>query len=207
MRQIYFLYQCGKIRVSIHALLAECDPLNWGIFFAPMKFQSTHSLRSATKDMLRGRAPYNVSIHALLAECDGAIGLFAIGASGFNPRTPCGVRHSSCENVKEKINVSIHALLAECDNFFEKLFDNTIVSIHALLAECDLRKFFERYNFLSFNPRTPCGVRLARIHFYVALIPFQSTHSLRSATTIDVLRLRFKRFQSTHSLRLSLIHI
>ena len=35
-----------------------------------------------------------VSIHALLAECDSGTGSLGAVVSGFNPRTPCGVRHS-----------------------------------------------------------------------------------------------------------------
>nr|DAL07605.1 MAG TPA: hypothetical protein [Caudoviricetes sp.] len=34
----------------------------------------------------------------------------------------------------------------------------------------------------GFNPRTPCGVRLAKIHGHGIDMEFQSTHSMRSAT-------------------------
>ena len=78
--------------VSIHALLAECDGRLRTLLSPPPKFQSTHSLRSATHNMYLICVSFNVSIHALLAECDA-------GTSGrtpppvcFNPRTPCGVR-------------------------------------------------------------------------------------------------------------------
>ena len=55
--------------VSIHALLAECDTI-------PCSIMS-----------------YNiVSIHALLAECDVRTMHGQTLATGFNPRTPCGVR-------------------------------------------------------------------------------------------------------------------
>ena len=60
-------------------------------------FQSTHSLRSATHE---GRLPSpasNVSIHALLAECDFTGKLTKGHERGFNPRTPCGVRHTQFE--------------------------------------------------------------------------------------------------------------
>ena len=78
--------------VSIHALLAECDKFNlWTSFFTscfnprtpcgvrpppgnrgrpPTRFQSTHSLRSATGHVFKERVGISVSIHALLAECD-----------------------------------------------------------------------------------------------------------------------------------------
>ena len=79
--------------VSIHALLAECDMIfskralatygfnprtpcgvrrhiniHWHLF---CRFQSTHSLRSATEFTEYDDSGLVVSIHALLAECDG----------------------------------------------------------------------------------------------------------------------------------------
>ena len=80
--------------VSIHALLAECDGCNCRKWLARPVFQSTHSLRSATIVSVSPAVVTVVSIHALLAECDSgnrAIGYLDSG--GFNPRTPCGVRH------------------------------------------------------------------------------------------------------------------
>ena len=80
--------------VSIHALLAECDQTCEGLVFSLFgfnprtpcgvrpnaelvdevmgEFQSTHSLRSATKEYLPEAKSKRVSIHALLAECDGS---------------------------------------------------------------------------------------------------------------------------------------
>ncbi len=82
----------GRLDVSIHALLTECDQpmliticpctrfnprtpygvrqLVFAAAYKLQQFQSTHSLRSATKDVFitpRGKV---VSIHALLTECD-----------------------------------------------------------------------------------------------------------------------------------------
>ena len=86
-----FLYLVPK-KVSIHALLAECDYIikmyltcrnsfnprtpcgvrpqpagNWKWY---QRFQSTHSLRSATAWLQWDNSQAPVSIHALLAECD-----------------------------------------------------------------------------------------------------------------------------------------
>ena len=102
--------------VSIHALLAECDPCRNALNTSPAcfnprtpcgvrplperaehvsrLFQSTHSLRSATYRQVRNRAVFLVSIHALLAECDHINVLRLKPLSGFNPRTPCGVRRN-----------------------------------------------------------------------------------------------------------------
>ena len=165
-----------------------------------------------------------VSIHALLAECD-SVGInLRRPMLSFNPRTPCGVRlqtgttpcgicsfqstHSLRSATKKGaffaavVHVSIHALLAECDTVYARVIHAQWVSIHALLAECDLLEPSER-------PR---------------IAGFQSTHSLRSATTgwnVEIIqegvsihallaecdryihhpgRARQK-FQSTHSLR------
>ena len=125
------------------------------------RFQSTHSLRSATP-------PPQTSFKR---------------HERFNPRTPCGVRQDEgMQEISLKL-VSIHALLAECDsrNHLATLnntgFQSTHslrsatqmagllqgirqVSIHALLAECDGRNAFTICDLHSFNPRTPCGVRL-----------------------------------------------
>ena len=100
--------------VSIHALLAECDsarrkpapgpccfnprtpcgvrPVGAEARNADKRFQSTHSLRSATDlDTLKRLIPA-VSIHALLAECDRSAPAKKSLPTSFNPRTPCGVR-------------------------------------------------------------------------------------------------------------------
>ena len=170
------------------------------------RFQSTHSLRSATNDDFSLVAFGEVSIHALLAECDRRNNSTNNITMGFNPRTPCGVRpgsmivsvspvgfqstHSLRSATKTPSYfvyddyVSIHALLAECDYTQPACPPRSGVSIHALLAECDSgRKLYYRncYKFqsthslrsatvdtliqlcrgISFNPRTPCGVRLS----------------------------------------------
>ena len=84
--------------------------------------------------------------------------------------------------LRRLLTVSIHALLAECD-LDEGDFCTVIgVSIHALLAECDRKPFFGATVRISFNPRTPCGVRPAIGRACAIVSAFQSTHSLRSAT-------------------------
>ena len=169
-------------------------------------FQSTHSLRSATSCAGRFFPPFDVSIHALLAECDVIKEHNLKKPDGFNPRTPCGVRlavregfslplmfqstHSlrsatvPCSLKPPWMKVSIHALLAECDDF--RVFGQRAVevSIHALLAECDFAVRLQIIGTDSFNPRTPCGVRHLALFFINCKIKFQSTHSLRSATSV-----------------------
>ena len=83
-----------KSRVSIHALLAECDGGCSSSAPGGIRFQSTHSLRSATGPTPTAFPASGVSIHALLAECD-----------------------PMSEDIYFRHGVSIHALLAECDHF------------------------------------------------------------------------------------------
>ena len=152
------------IKVSIHALLAECDG-NVPTFynFVKSKFQSTHSLRSATY-VEKLMYPY---------------------LDGFNPRTPCGVRPRYLLVTLSYKLVSIHALLAECDTMLKSSCTHIwTVSIHALLAECDRNRFSTSLCRGSFNPRTPCGVRQVLLHLSTTCRKFQSTHSLRSATDL-----------------------
>ena len=78
---------------------------------------------------------------------------------------------------------------------------NEIVSIHALLAECDIKKDRLAIVHDSFNPRTPCGVRLNGGTTLRNNRKFQSTHSLRSATHQRGNNPDNEKFQSTHSLR------
>ena len=130
--------------------------------FVPVQeFQSTHSLRSATSRSLQCVTPCNVSIHALLAECD-----YAVQAV---PRNPLGFQ-------------STHSLRSATISFNpgEKVGE---VSIHALLAECDKISHSLKNSFRGFNPRTPCGVRLEEAKLFLNILKFQSTHSLRSATS------------------------
>ena len=117
-------------------------------------FQSTHSLRSATLDSVIFQVVQVVSIHALLAECD-----------------------SIRSRLLSLCVVSIHALLAECDRPEALSNGGRFVSIHALLAECDIGALPEHEMEISFNPRTPCGVRLTGANARPAGV-FVSIHAL-----------------------------
>ena len=77
------------------------------------------------------------------------------------------------------------------------------ISIHAPLAGCDLNHGLQRPRGAYFNPRTPCGVRLAGTagRWRLSKCVFQSTHPLRGATANAFSHLCFGKFQSTHPLR------
>ena len=78
--------------------------------------------------------------------------------------------------------VSIHAPLAGCDPPTGATWDGFVVSIHAPLAGCDAKDRSICYTKHSFNPRTPRGVRPARLPHRLTLTLFQSTHPSRGAT-------------------------
>lgn len=61
------------------------------------------------------------------------------------------------------------------------------VSIHAFLAECDTGHAGAASPLPGFNPRTPYGVRPSWSSSRLSATPFQSTHSLRSATAADLI--------------------
>ena len=146
------------------------------------QFQSTHSLRSATRLSALSSLLWRVSIHALLAECDSTCLSITDLVSGFNPRTPCGVRLSrTCGPTQSNWFQSTHSLRsATCQTRPQQ--GGHLVSIHALLAECDSQHVSYLRIIQCFNPRTPCGVRLNPEKIRRSIKPFQSTHSLRSAT-------------------------
>ena len=132
--------------VSIHALLAECDFSECPYEEGEIVFQSTHSLRSATFD----------SLAASVAE------------TGFNPRTPCGVRpQPPIELSLLNPFQSTHSLRSATERHYVKL-PRRVVSIHALLAECDAKLDVSDAVNKSFNPRTPCGVR-QRLTIYIVI--------------------------------------
>ena len=123
--------------ISIHALLAESDPLPRsgtvrGTYFyprspcgerplqpmrqqPPQTFLSTLSLRRATDRPPTGYYGRAISIHALLAESDYPRVVRLYNDSHFYPRSPCGERRFFMPYGAELYDISIHALLAESD--------------------------------------------------------------------------------------------
>ena len=88
------VYNWLPYAISIHALLAESDSYVGVMGAAITPFLSTLSLRRATLRV--GNPPAN-SLY-------------------FYPRSPCGERQSSIEEVSKYVVISIHALLAESDS-------------------------------------------------------------------------------------------
>ena len=149
----------GRCPISIHALLAESDPL-WAQYrriiknFYPRspcgerpgrKTPPLHGQNFYPRSPCgeRPTAPYKrasgsgISIHALLAESDYAdcakakdIVLFLSTLSLRRATHTSHTRHQLAD-------ISIHALLAESDLFRQMAAESAGISIHALLAESD----------------------------------------------------------------------
>ena len=208
---------------STHSLRSATERMALCLSLQRM-FQSTHSLRSATALWDKMKNFWPVSIHALLAECDKQSMTTRRIPACFNPRTPCGVRLFLPEKFKQSWKFQSTHSLRSATYYEEAKRFAYVVSIHALLAECDIQNKKLVDNLASFNPRTPCGVRLTNSRFHLDILGFQSTHSLRSATfhaqrekpgpygfnprtpcgvrqKILFLLQFIKKFQSTHSLR------
>ena len=62
-----------------------------------MLFQSTRPVRGATQLIGKTAAAYTISIHAPRAGRDIISTLNITGVKDFNPRAPCGARHSRLE--------------------------------------------------------------------------------------------------------------
>ena len=128
--------------VSIHALLAECDghvPRNNKTI---ERFQSTHSLRSATYKTQQAKDLYlsfNPRTPCGVRPCESS---HCNHATGFNPRTPCGVRPAPLVRMTQTPQFqSTHSLRSATARRAFNISDDA-VSIHALLAECDFVFFW-----------------------------------------------------------------
>ncbi len=192
-------------------------------------FQSTHSLRSATHQIVHYGGALPVSIHALLAECDGGGPCLGPGRPGFNPRTPCGVRQWLwLRATRGRWFQSTHSLRSatvrpvppgwagRCFNprtpcgvrrFARSHLDGLDgVSIHALLAECDISSAGCCRLVFRFNPRTPCGVRPSGWGIFCASTGFNPRTPCGVRLAYTQITRTGETFQSTHSLRSATNH-
>ena len=172
-------------QISIHALLAESDPLLMFWLFRLSRFLSTLSLRRATQCRRPRPRPRFISIHALLAESD-------------------RVLQKRCH----EFLISIHALLAESDSKPRALKSRRMVFLSTLSlrratnlpsSPIDRKLYFyprspcgerPKVNFLIFDPsayfypRSPCGERQPGFVLRMRAAQFLSTLSLRRATDV-----------------------
>ena len=148
--------------ISIHALLAESDPLKNAITAVPQQ----------------------ISIHALLAESDCFLSVMSFAQTHFYPRSPCGERRRIPQNHLSADGISIHALLAESDDTWARGSRVTyVISIHALLAESDDNLTQGVFNLFTFLSTLSLRRATTTLSVWTSLHQeFLSTLSLRRAT-------------------------
>ena len=107
----------------------------------------------------RPSLPHRRPLYTLRKECDGRKTANNNHHSGFNPRTPCGVRPNMMRSntISDQFQYTHSLRSATSGGRFPRGLG--VVSIHALLAECDKTRGLSSSDGSSFNPRTPCGVR------------------------------------------------
>ena len=115
-RPAHFKAQTHKVGISIHALLAESDPVDIRTLQNLKIFLSTLSLRRATI------AHLNYDVVAPDFYPRSPCGERHTekwpwpSRSNFYPRSPCGERRPTCTLLAAPCAISIHALLAESDH-------------------------------------------------------------------------------------------
>ena len=134
-------------------------PVTPGAIRRTYRFQSTHSLRSATGEPTTKQTKNMFQSTHSLRSATLPVAFLLWSSCRFNPRTPCGVRPDG-DRVKVYLKgfQSTHSLRSATRIDRAGAKSNT-VSIHALLAECDPPSLYHSGRLFRFNPRTPCGVR------------------------------------------------
>ena len=126
-----------RIRISIHALLAESDQI---------------MQRPAQRLRL-------ISIHALLAESDLALSPVRPFSAYFYPRSPCGERHSGNGNLASHCNFYPRSPCGE-----RPVVPVELTTLVKFLSTLSLRRatinplWLMGYD-VDFYPRSPCGER------------------------------------------------
>ena len=144
-----------------------------------LRFQSTRPMRGATRRRVKALLYRIVSIHAPHAGRDRIL-------------CPC----------HKGFRVSIHAPHAGRDLVYVlEALAHLDVSIHAPHAGRDPMAMISCALRSSFNPRAPCGARLARVGVMMGSMPFQSTRPMRGATAALTFEGYHAAFQSTRPMR------
>ena len=144
-------------------------------------FQSTRPVRGATSRLFLNSKPFEISIHAPRAGRDPCVGSLEGVLWYFNPRAPCGARHTLTTRQWNESNFNprapcgarrtITSRLIACINFNPR-------------APCGARQSrpAKASSFQDFNPRAPCGARPLFGGSRRCLFLFQSTRPVRGAT-------------------------
>ena len=191
--------------ISIHALLAESDPIKPAKVGINFIFLSTLSLRRATttgntktsharflSTLSLRRATIMQIIHSGLygnfyprspcGERRYPVQSVTPCTSYFYPRSPCGERHCIAVNIGQCGKFLSTLSLRRATAHFASQIHSVGISIHALLAESD-RLCTILYSCPgNFYPRSPCGERRKPRRLKSRRCVFLSTLSLRRAT-------------------------
>ena len=106
-----------------------------------------------------------------------------LDAMDFNPRSPCGERQNEFKGQASNLEISIHAPRVGSDAWdMDLLAEELGISIHAPRVGSDLPPAGKRWGKNHFNPRSPCGERLAYSYAPNSFLGFQSTLPVWGAT-------------------------
>ena len=150
-------------------------------------FQSTRPMRGATAAGMITHRTAAVSIHAPHAGRDRRPMRNTQTISSFNPRAPCGARHTTSTPSASMCAVSIHAPHAGRDS--TSATRGFPLSSFNPRAPCGARPltYWKKGDTECFNPRAPCGARPCARAWAYADAPFQSTRPMRGATLAPLL--------------------
>ena len=125
---------------------------------------------------------HSISIHAPQAGCDQRILQKEEANRYFDPRTPSGVRPTSCWlRIEPCLFRSTHPKRGATASKW-LWGQSEKISIHAPQAGCDRDDHRRAQSVLNFDPRTPSGVRQFSSGVNAIVVLFRSTHPMRGAT-------------------------
>ena len=145
--------------ISIHALLAESDPLNSPTRCCTPNFYPRSPCGERRPLIFNVQPRKTISIHALLAESDFFLFMVYFMFVYFYPRSPCGERPMRpARPMSEGLFLSTLSLRRATTpaRISSRLL---LISIHALLAESDSVSSVINNVIDDFYPRSPCGER------------------------------------------------
>ena len=178
--------------VSIHAPRVGRDLIDEGVFAqAQVSIHAPHAGRDYRRDGTARDVP--VSIHAPRVGRDAWPPFLHLRARGFNPRAPCGARHSCCLCYTRHSPFQSTRPVWGATCSFTSWSGSGRVSIHAPRVGRDCGQVLDILRHPCFNPRAPCGARpfFARSSFNFD--EFQSTRPVWGATVLRAAGLRHRR--------------
>ena len=173
----------GKSSISTHAPLAGRDRKSHSISYVPPVFQPTRPLRGATPKKERFKTfeifqPTRPLRGATIAE----VRTYG-NVLHFNPRAPCGARHSRhrCFVITTSFQPTRPLRGATLTDQGKQRCENNFNP----RAPCGARPnlFIKVHSLRNFNPRAPCGARPLPMISFLPFLTFQPTRPLRGATS------------------------